>query len=451
MGQRIELEGIKKDGAPFPLEMSISETRIGDEVLYTAAVRDITERKRAEEALRERTAELSAANALLARALRAKDEFLANMSHELRTPLNAILGKCEILQEGLHGALNDKQHSSLGVIEESGRHLLSLINDILDLAKIEAGKADLDIHPVPVQSVCRTSLQFVKQIAHKKGVKVSLTADDNVRTLLADERRLKQILVNLLSNAVKFTPEGGRIGLKVVGNTTQEVVHFSVWDTGVGIAKEDIVRLFQPFMQLDNSLTREYEGTGLGLSLVYRLTEMHGGSVSVVSKVGQGSRFTVSFPWQERTEATAVTETQAEPEPAVRVTENARILLAEDNEINILTIRNYLSAKGYQVTVARNGDEAIERAREEKPNLILMDVQMPKMDGLEATRRIRDDTELAGIPIIALTALVMPGDRERCLAAGANEYVSKPANLHRLVALMETQLRSGPNDGETNP
>ncbi|MCP4429183.1 MAG: response regulator [Chloroflexi bacterium] len=427
--------------------VALQNARLYGELRYHAdeLEQHIDKHEQAKEALQERTAELSAANASLERALRAKDEFLANMSHELRTPLSAILGKYEILQEELYGPLNEKQHSSLGIIGESGRHLLSLINDILDLAKLESGKTELDFRPVFVQSVCRASLQFVKQIAFKKGIKVSFTADENVRALLADERRLKQILVNLLSNAVKFTPEGGRVGLKVTGNEAQEVVRFSVWDTGIGIAEEDVGYLFHPFVQLDNSLTRAYEGTGLGLSLVYRLTEMHGGSVSVRSKLERGSNFTAAFPWRKRDEGAAVDGDQTEIKSEVEVTKNARVLLVEDNEISILTIQNYLTLKGYQVVVARNGSEAIERAGEKKPDIILMDIQMPKMDGLEATRRIRNNSMLADIPIIALTALAMPDDRERCLAAGANEYVSKPPNLRQLTALIEAQLRSDQN------
>jgi PAS domain S-box-containing protein len=247
----------------------------------------------------ERTADLSAANAELSRTSRIKDEFLANMSHELRTPLNAILGMSEALQEQVYGPLNEKQLKSLRSIEESGYHLLSLINDILDVSKIEAGKLKLEVGPVSVESVCQASLGLIKQDAHKKQLKISSSFDNAVTIIQADKRRLKQILVNLLSNAVKFTPEGGAIGLEVVGDAEGEAVHFTVWDTGIGILEEDMGRLFQPFVQLDSSLSRRYAGTGLGLSLVYRLADMHGGSVSLESEVGKGSRFTVSLPWQK--------------------------------------------------------------------------------------------------------------------------------------------------------
>jgi CheY-like chemotaxis protein len=296
-------------------------------------------------------------------------------------------------------------------------------------------------------------LLFIKQTAQKKQIKVFSTFDDNVNVIRADERRLKQILVNLLSNAVKFTPEGGQVGLEVAGDEAQGVAHFTVWDTGIGIAKEEMEWLFKPFVQIDSSLSRQHEGTGLGLSLVYRLTEMHGGSVAVRSKTGAGSRFTVSLPWPEESKGTEKqghkrTEEVDEVPPLSR-TLAPLLLLAEDNEANIVTFTSYLQPGGYQIIVARNGVEAIERAREAKPNLILMDIQMPGMDGLEAIHRLRADAELATIPIIALTALAMPGDRERCLKAGANEYLSKPVSLKGLTEMIEEQLSQAEDRKQT--
>jgi signal transduction histidine kinase/CheY-like chemotaxis protein len=546
------------------LAAAIQQARLREQVRRQAAE---LERKVAE-----RTAELSVANAELAKAARLKDEFLASMSHELRTPLNAVLGLSEALQEQVYGSLNEEQIRSLRIIEESGRHLLDLINDILDVAKIGAGKLELEIGPVSVESVCRAGLELTKQAAHRKQLKVSSTFDSAVTMIQADGRRLKQILVNLLSNAIKFTPEGGAIGLEVVGDAERRTIHFTVWDTGIGIAPEGMNRLFQPFVQLDSSLSRQYAGTGLGLTLVYRLTEMHGGSVSLESQVGQGSRFTVSLPWQEPVlgaepaepdmpgvpaihrvliiedspaaagqltryldelgletvvhpreegaigKALAVqpdviildillpgpsgwdvleqlkTEPRTQDIPVLIVSvvdersrglalgaagylvkpisrpqlrqalsqtlllgveepaplaatadqepeaERPLILLAEDNESSINTVLDYLLDRGYRVAVARDGAEALERAREERPDLILMDVQMPGMDGLEATRHMRADADLADVPIIALTALAMPGDRERCLEVGANEYLSKPVSLRELVQAIAAQM-----------
>ncbi len=428
-----------------------------DDVHFLQAVANIIaqtlERQHAHEALEqekallaervdERTAELSQAVAELERAARLKDEFLANMSHELRTPLNAILGMAEILKEKVYGDLNAEQQQSVQYIEESGRHLLDLITDILDLAKIEAGKTELLIAPVVLDDVCQASLLFVKRTAQKKQINVSYELDPRAEIIHVDERRLKQILVNLLSNAAKFTPEGGRVGLEVAAYPDHRMVNFTIWDTGIGIDQEHMEKLFEPFVQIDSSLARQHEGTGLGLSLVYRLTEMHGGSVTVESEPGHGSRFTVSLPsklldaGEETAESSHRLDKAASPiNPAATV-----ILLAEDNEANIATLQTFLETQQYRLILARNGAEALERAREEAPDLILMDIQMPGMDGLEAIRHIRADPNLAHIPIIALTALAMPGDRERCLEAGANEYMSKPVGLKMLAKKIKTQL-----------
>ena len=425
--------------------------------LYQQVQAELSERVRAEEALRqeraslaqrvlERTAELSMANAELARAARLKDEFMAAMSHELRTPLNAVLGLSEALQEEVYGPLNDRQMRSLSRIEESGQHLLELINEILDISKIEAGKLELQVHPVAVESICQASLRLVKQMAQKKQLKLSLAYDSNVVMIEADGRRLKQILVNLLTNAVKFTPEGGEISLKVAGDPEREAVHFFVRDTGIGISEEGMGRLFQPFVQLDSSLSRRYDGTGLGLALVSRLTELLGGGVSVESVFGEGSCFTVSLPWRGALPdagPNAADSSARVPRPAVaspREGSQPLVLLAEDHEANITTFQEYLLIKGYRVIVARNGGEAVRRAREEMPDMILMDIQMPEVDGLEAIRIIRADASISNVPIIALTALAMPGDRERCMTAGASDYLSKPVSLRQLVTMIEAHL-----------
>jgi PAS domain S-box-containing protein len=551
---------------------------------------DITALKQAEQALvaervllarrvAERTADLSTANAELARAARLKDEFLASMSHELRTPLNAVLGLTESLREQTYGPLSDRQERPLQMIEDSSRHLLSLINDILDLAKIGAGQLSLDMERVAVESICQASLRMIRQAAEKKQLDIQLLLDPTATHVRADARRLIQILVNLLTNAVKFTPAGGTIGLEVQSDTERQVLRFTVWDTGIGIPTDQLARLFQPFVQLDSRLARQYEGTGLGLALVARMTEMHGGSVAVSSAVGAGSRFSIVLPWNAaRAEpaplaplaTTAVirraliiedsptaanqavrylaelgimTETltagsdaisqahtfqpdvilldillpdtsgwlvlaQLKADPATQaipvvitsvVDDQSRgralgaakylvkpctrrdlqdalkclsgehtpalaepssapdanqptILLAEDNEASILIVTDYLAMLGYEVAVARNGVEAITVARELQPALILMDIQMPGMDGLEATRLIRADAELAAVPIIAITALAMPGDHAMCLAAGANDYISKPISLKNLAALIAEHLqRTQPGDRQPIP
>ena len=416
---------------------------------------EINQRKQVEESLQternvlaKRTVELGDTNAKLARAVQLKDEFLANMSHELRTPLNAVLGISEVLQEQVYGSLNDKQCKLMHTIGDSGHHLLELINDVLDLAKIEAEKFTLKLNTISVNEVCQASLRMIKEMAYKKPILVSTSLDYAVDTIQADELRLKQILINLLSNAVKFTPEGGSIKLVVNGDVEHGVVDFSVQDTGIGIAEDDMKNLFEPFVQLDGSLNRAQEGTGLGLSLVYRFTEMHGGSISVESEVDQGSSFTVSLPWRHlKLDELSIPETERltmahEPDSALIDNHHSSrvILIAEDQEITSQVLSDYLTTLGYQILIARNGVEAVEQSRAMLPVLILMDIHMPLMSGLEAIKEIRADTDIATIPIIALTALAMPSDKEHCLQAGANEYLSKPVSMKKLVAAIEGLL-----------
>ncbi|MCB0167855.1 MAG: response regulator [Anaerolineae bacterium] len=427
---------------------------------YEQSQQEIAERKRAEAALEEeraklaqrvaeQTADLRAANIELARIARLKDEFLANVSHELRTPMTAILGLCEMLELGIYGPLTDKQNQSIRNIEASGRHLLALINDILDLAKVEADELELELLPVSIEAVCQASLTLVKQMAYKKQMKVSLALDSAISVIQADERRLKQILVNLLSNAVKFTPDGGAVGLEVDRDIERGRVVFTVWDTGIGISEAHQSQLFQPFVQLDNTLTQQHPGTGLGLSLVYRLTKLHHGEVTLESKVGQGSRFVVSLPWlkpETPPEAdhpaffTAGPPKAEAPDTSAPPPSGPLLLLAEDNKKIAGLLLDFLTGQGYRVVVASTGREALTQARHERPALILMDIQLPELDGLTAIRQLRADTELAHIPIIALTARAMASDREQCLAAGANDYLSKPVSLTELGVRLKLQL-----------
>lgn len=257
---------------------------------------DITTHKQAEQLLRNSEETLRQANRELERALRMKDEFLASMSHELRTPLTAVLGLSESLQYKTYGELNERQLKALANIEGSGRHLLALINDILDLSKIEANKFELHIEPCNLSEICHASMQMVKVMGQKKQQQIDFTLHPPLIHIRGDPRRIKQILVNLLSNAIKFTPEHGALGLEVVGDMQAQLVRMTVWDKGIGIKVEDMGRLFQPFVQLDSSLSRHQAGTGLGLSLVQRLIGLHGGDIQVESTLGVGSRFTVTLP-----------------------------------------------------------------------------------------------------------------------------------------------------------
>ncbi|WP_201323780.1 CBS domain-containing protein, partial [Pseudanabaena sp. lw0831] len=414
--------------------------------LYAQSQQEIAERKQAQQQLTE-------TNQQLARATRLKDEFLANMSHELRTPLNAILGLSNALKEQILGSLTESQLNAIGIVESSGEHLLELINDILDLSKISSGIVELKTEPTSVQNLCDSSLVFIKQQAFQKGLEIHSHIPQNINKIDIEERRIKQVLINLLNNAVKFTPSGGKVSLLVAigsGDTWQgeatipqqiramnsPVIVFQVTDTGIGIATEDLQRLFQPFVQLDSALNRQYEGTGLGLALVKKIVELHGGQVIAESQIGMGSCFTVALPYEmfgssdPSTDMTDVTRRSIAGNSGKAIV--PLILLAEDNEANIATLTAYLTALNYRVVIARNGEEAVAMAKAHSPDAIVMDIQMPRMDGLTAIRLIRTDPQIAAIPIIALTALVMEGDRERCLEAGANEYLTKPIVFQQL-------------------
>jgi PAS domain S-box-containing protein len=443
--------------------------------LYQQLQQELVERQRAQHQLTERNQELAISNEELARATRLKDEFLANMSHELRTPLNAILGLTEGLQDGIFGPVSDRQASSLKIVYNSGQHLLELINDILDIAKIESGQIDLSWAPTSVESLCESSLIFVKQQATQKQIRLQTRLAAPLPVITVDGRRIRQVLINLLNNAVKFTPSQGTVTLEAsvqesssVSSTHQLAslyVKISIIDTGIGIATEHLSELFQPFRQIDSTLSRNYEGTGLGLALVKRLVELHHGRVTVTSEVGVGSCFSIELPCEP---SAAFTPLRAmAPNPVLSSPNSSRqpndapsadpvsqppastedstaqaplILLAEDNEANVSTLSSYLNAKGYRITIAKNGLEAVSLMQTLAPDIVLMDIQMPGMDGLSAIRQIRHELKDTQTPIIALTALAMSGDRDRCLAAGANDYISKPVTLRHLASTIQNLL-----------
>ena len=450
----------REDGSSFPVEYH-SHPIFRGEMLIGAVVAfsDITERKRADEALKrihaelreerallaqrvdERTHELNLANAELEKSAKAKDAFLASMSHELRTPLTTILGLTECLSDKLYGPLNSNQEKALDTVHDSSKHLLSLINDVLDVAKVEAGKMELSWDEVPVLQLAESSLRMIRQQARKKQLRIWSDVDANVSMIWCDARRLKQVLINLLDNAVKFTPEGGAIRLEIAGDQGKNEVRLAVRDEGVGIPKQELGRLFRPFVQLGNTLSRSNGGTGLGLALVGRIAQLHGGRVEVESTPGKGSVFSVHIPWKrledQRGEDKESRSRDIE-EPVFPA--GTAILVAEDNPTIRSLVAGYLEQKGLRVFQAGNGEEVLTLAKRERPDLILMDVRLPVMDGLETVHRLRQDPELNRMPVIALTALAMPGDKERCLESGMDDYISKPVGMRELVRQVASHL-----------
>ena len=397
----------------------------------------------------QRMDELRLANAELARASRIKDDFLSSMSHELRTPLNAILILTESLEEGVYGALNQNQLVTLRTISESGHHLLALINDILDLSKIEAGRIELNFSMVDLHALCQASIRMVKQQALLKRLHLELNLDFGVSQIRADERRLKQILVNLLSNAVKFTPDGGSIQLTVRGDVAARQLTMSVSDTGIGIPPEKQALLFQPFTQLDSSLARKYDGTGLGLALVRRLTELHGGHVSLVSEPERGSCFTVTLPWdgeeqQIGPDSSAEQLLYAHQEPAAP--SPPRVLLVADASPHNSASYTHLHTLGMPVTLVSHRPALGELAQELQPRLIIIELHDPIDEDLPTIRRIRSYRNLMQIPILAIAATDRADNCERCLAAGSSAYISCPLSLQDLQQLLPTLLPQADDD-----
>jgi len=412
-------------------------------------------RQRAEEDLRSAKASAESAN-------RAKSEFLTTMSHEMRTPMNAILGMADLLSES---PLREEQRDYVRVFQKAGANLLDLINDILDLSKVESGHVDLESIGFDLGVLLERVIEMMDSRARDRGLSLTLEILPDVPLgLVGDPNRLRQILINLIGNALKFT-ERGSVKLRVecepgsagLGEV-QDWLRFNVVDTGIGIATDKIEMIFERFTQADSSTTRKYGGTGLGLPISKGLVELMGGHLGCSSEVGKGSTFYLSAPFEiHKSGARAPEETDAIASPAqgpARALPARRILIAEDSEYNVVLIRAYLKNSGFLLDVAENGMIAVEKVKADRPDLILMDLQMPVMDGLEATRAIRQWEAKAGVkptPILALTAHAAGEGVGRTLEAGCDEHLTKPIKRATLLAAISRhiggKIRITPPDG----
>jgi len=401
----------------------------GDEEVISI-VRDITDRKQIENALLESKEAAVAGSS-------AKSQFLATMSHELRTPLNAILGLSQLLQQEIFGEVNPKQKEYIDCIHSSGEHLLDLINDILDLSKVEAGREDLAPLPLDVKELGEACLSLIRDRAVEKKLQLIYQIDPQITTCVGDERRIKQMLLNLLSNAVKFTSIG-TVSLRV--KKVPSGIAFSVTDTGIGIDQSQLKFLFEPFQQLDSRLNRQYEGTGLGLALTRKLAQLHGGDVMVQSTLGKGSQFTLFLPHENTDSALFVNDLFNEQQRHL-VQIPRRILIVEDDECTAMLLQDYLEAIGYEIEYTAETANFVKRVQKFQPHLILLDVQLrDDVTGLDLVSCLRSFPDLQAIPVVMVTAMAMVGDRDLCLEAGANDYLSKPFGIPQLESILMRYL-----------
>ena len=458
-----ELTARARNGALTVVSYNASTFHDRDRVLQGvfASARDMTELKRFEQTLQLKNVELEDAS-------RMKSEFLANMSHELRTPLNAIIGFSEVLKDGLIGGMTDQQRGFIADIFNSGKHLLSLINDILDLSKVEAGKMALDLESVPLAPLLGNGLSIVREKAAGRNIRLVLNAEPDLGTVVADARKVKQIVYNLLSNAVKFTPDGGQVtlhasrdvranvgklsgiwkgrGFPLAESAFEEFLKISVTDNGIGVSHHGMEQLFRPFSQIDSGLARKFEGTGLGLAMVKLLAELHGGAVAVESAAQQGSCFTVWLPLRAAGPGGAAPAKTVSPR-SVAATDGPRTaMVIEDDLKSAELIRVQLEAEGFNVVHAASAEAALVMAVQQPLSLITLDITLPHMDGWEFLGRIKQVAELARIPVVIISIVA---DRNQGFSLGAAAVMQKPISRHELYECLVELGMFPPSEGKS--
>ena len=439
LGKRIEIEGLHKDGHEIIVELAIRHTKGEHGPLFLGYVRDITERKAADAALRDAKERAEAAN-------EAKAKFLAMMSHEIRTPMNGVLGILSLLRDT---DLDPGQAAYVKTARESGRSLLELINDILDFSKLEAGRMELDHTPFRLKSVVKSIVDLFMPIAQNKGLTLTLDYQAGLaKNVVGDAGRLRQVVLNLVSNAIKFTELGG-VDISVAlekQHPDKPVFRFSVKDTGIGIPKDKHEALFGDFVTVDSSYTKKQGGTGLGLAICKQIAALMNGEILVESLPGAGSTFHFIVPIELADDQTAIENADQEPSEE-EFPDGLVILLAEDNATNQIVVSHSLEQAGCDIDIANNGKEAVQAANQRRYDCILMDISMPEMDGIEATSLIRANGLNIDTPVVALTAYSLRGDRERFLASGMSDFLSKPVEKDDLIACVARNVRH--SDGRT--